>query len=73
LQGIINLNIIQCVEEVMCELKIIFKGSVIMEDVVRIKADGDSIKLFGMLGETKTISGRIKDINITKQEALIDG
>ncbi len=57
----------------MCELKIIFKGSVIMEDVVRIKADGDSIKLFGMLGETKTISGRIKDINITKQEAIIDG
>ncbi len=57
----------------MCELKIIFKGSVIMEDVVRIKADGDSIKLFGMLGETKTVSGRIKDINITKQEAIIDG
>jgi len=72
LQGIINLNIIQSVEEVMCELKIIFKGSVIMEDVVRIKADGDSIKLFGMLGETKTVSGRIKDINITKQEAIID-
>ena len=57
----------------MCELKIIFKGNIIMEDVVRIKADGDSIKLFGMLGETKTISGRIKDINITKQEAIIDG
>jgi predicted RNA-binding protein len=73
LQGIINLNIIQCVEAVMCELKIIFKGSVIMEDVVRIKADGDSIKLFGMLGETKTISGTIKDINLTKQEAIIDG
>lgn len=57
----------------MCELKIIFKGSVVMEDVVRIKADGDSIKLFGMLGETKTVSGRIKDINLTKQEAIIDG
>ena len=57
----------------MCELKIIFKGKVIMEDVVRIKADGDSIKLFGMLGEEKTVSGRIKDINLTKQEAIIDG
>lgn len=56
----------------MCELKIIFKGKVIMEDVVRIKADGDSIKLFGMLGEEKTVSGRIKDINITKQEAIIE-
>ncbi|MBU3965779.1 MAG: CooT family nickel-binding protein [Euryarchaeota archaeon] len=57
----------------MCELKIIFKGSVIMEDVVRIKADGDSIKLFGMLGEEKTVSGRIMDVNLTKQEAIIDG
>jgi predicted RNA-binding protein len=57
----------------MCELKIIFKGNTIMEDVVRIKVEGDSIKLFGMLGETKTISGRIKDINLTKQEAIIDG
>ncbi len=57
----------------MCELKIIFKGNIIMEDVVRIKTDGDSIKLFGMLGEEKTVSGRIKDINITKQEAIIDG
>ncbi len=57
----------------MCELRIIFKGSAVMEDVVRIKVEGDSIKLFGMLGETKTISGRIKEINITKQEAIIDG
>jgi predicted RNA-binding protein len=57
----------------MCELKIIFKGKVIMEDVVRIKADGNSIKLFGMLGEEKTVSGRIKDINLTKQEAIIEG
>lgn len=57
----------------MCELRIIFKGGIIMEDVVRIKAEGDSIKLFGMLGEIKTVSGRIKDINLTKQEAIIDG
>lgn len=57
----------------MCELKIIFKGSVIMEDVVRIKADGNSIKLFGMLGEQKTVTGRIMDVNLTKQEAIIEG
>ena len=43
-----------------------------MEDVVRIKVDGDSIKLFGMLGEEKTVSGRIKDVNLTKQEAIIE-
>lgn len=57
----------------MCELKIIFKGSTIMDNVVRIKADAGSVKLFGMLGEEKTVPGRIKEVNLTKQEAIIDG
>ncbi len=69
----INLNILQGVLPAMCELRIIFKGNTIMNDVVRIKADGDSIKLYGMLGEEKTVKGRIKEINITKQEAIIEG
>jgi predicted RNA-binding protein len=56
----------------MCELKVILKGKAIMEDVVRITVDKDSIKLYGIMGETKTVSGKIKDINITKQEAIID-
>ncbi len=56
----------------MCELKVIFKGKTIMEDVVRITAQGDSIKLQGMLGETKTVRGKIMDVNLTKQEAIID-
>jgi predicted RNA-binding protein len=57
----------------MCELKVIHKGKNIMEDVVRITADKNSIKLFSLLGETKTITGRIVDINLTKQEAIIEG
>ncbi len=55
----------------MCELKVIQKGNTIMEDVVRITANKDSIKLQGIMGETKTIKGRIVDINLTKQEAVI--
>ncbi len=57
----------------MCELKVIFKGTTIMEDVVRISAKGDSIKLQSLLGETKTIAGKIIDVNMTKQEAIIEG
>ena len=68
----INLNINKTELAVMCELKVIFKGNTVMEDVVRITADKDSIKLYGMLGETITILGRIRDINLTKQEAIID-
>lgn len=49
-----------------------------MNDVVRITvervtADKNSIKLQSLLGETKTISGRIVDINLSKQEAIIEG
>ncbi len=57
----------------MCELRIIFKGNTIMNDVVRIRADGDSVKLYGLLGEEKTVNGRIRDVNLTKQEAIIEG
>lgn len=57
----------------MCELKVILKGKTIMEDVVRITADKDSVKLQSLLGESKTIKGRIVDINLAKQEAIIDG
>ncbi len=44
-----------------------------MEDVVRITAESDSIKIYGMLGETKTVRGKIVEVNLTKQEAIIDG
>ena len=57
----------------MCEIKVIHKGKNIMEDVVRITADKNSIKLYSLLGETKTIAGRIVDVNLTKQEAIIEG
>jgi len=49
-----------------------FKGSSSWHRRVRIKADRGFDQTFGMLGETKTIQGIIKDINITKQEAIID-
>jgi predicted RNA-binding protein len=55
----------------MCELRVILKGNIVMEDVVRITVDKDSIKLQGIMGETKTVRGRIVDINLTKQEAVI--
>lgn len=56
----------------MCELKVIFKGNTIMENVVRISDKDGSITLQGMLGDVKTVSGKIVDVNMTKQEAIID-
>jgi predicted RNA-binding protein len=44
-----------------------------MEDVVRLTTDKDAVRLQSILGESKTVHGRIVEINLTKQEAIIDG
>jgi len=56
----------------MCELKVVFQGKTIIEDAIRIKVDGKNIKINGLLGDTKTIQGKIIDINIAKQEVIIE-
>lgn len=43
-----------------------------MEDVIRIKVDGESIELQSLLGDEKTVSGRIVDVNLSKQVAIIE-
>jgi predicted RNA-binding protein len=68
----ININIKNTDLIDMCELKVILKGKTIMEDVVRITKERDTIKLQSLLGETKTIRGSIMDVNLIKQEALIE-
>jgi len=42
-----------------------------MNAVVQIIVDGKSIQLTGLFGETKTIEGVIKEINITRRETII--
>ena len=56
----------------MCELKVILKGKTIMEDVVRITQEKDNIILQSLLGESKSVRGKIMDVNLTKQEAIIE-
>lgn len=56
----------------MCELKIVFNGKQIMEDAVRIKVEGNSIKLQSLLGDEKTVSGKIVEVNLSKQVAIIE-
>jgi predicted RNA-binding protein len=68
----ININIKQTDLALMCELKVIIKGKTIMEDVVRITQEKDNIKLQSILGETMTVRGRIIDVNLAKQEAIIE-
>lgn len=59
----------------MCDLNVILlhgdSREQVMDSVTRIVVDGDSIELTGILGEQKTVTGFIKEINISSTEALI--
>jgi len=68
----INININNTDLIAMCELKVICEGKTIMEDVVRIVKEKDMTKLQSLLGQTMTIRGIIVDVNLIKQEALIE-
>jgi uncharacterized protein len=61
----------------MCELNVIMlrgdKRERIMDSVARILVEGSSIQLTGILGDRMTVEGSIKEINISRGEALILG
>jgi predicted RNA-binding protein len=59
----------------VCDLSIILlRGDVreqIMNDVVQVVVDGKSIRMTGIFGETKTVEGTIKEINVSRSEVII--
>jgi len=58
----------------MCELKVLKPdGTVLAEDVVYIKVNGDTIELRSILGDVTTVHGRISEIDITNEKATIQG
>jgi predicted RNA-binding protein len=60
----------------MCESSVfIEKGmrrELLMEEVVHVGVDGGDIKLTGIVGETREIKGRIKEINLMKHTIVIE-
>ncbi len=58
----------------MCELKVTKPdGTVIADDVVHIIVDGDALELRGILGDTTTVHGRLIEIDITSERAIVEG
>ncbi len=59
----------------MCELNVVLlRGDVrerVMDSVAKILVEGNSIQLTGILGDRMTVEGSIKEINISRGEALI--
>ncbi len=60
----------------MCESSVFIekerRRELLMEEVVHIDVDGEDIKLTGILGETREIKGRIKEINLMKHTIVIE-
>ncbi|AGK61609.1 putative RNA-binding protein [Archaeoglobus sulfaticallidus PM70-1] len=61
----------------MCESKVAIlkdgKEEIIMEDVVRIEVEGDTVKLFGLLGEMTEVKGKIKLMDMKNHKILLEG
>lgn len=59
----------------MCEINaILLKGESrerIMDSVAKILVEGDSIQLTGILGDKMTVEGSIKEVNFSRNEAII--
>jgi predicted RNA-binding protein len=59
----------------MCELTIYFMNGEgrekVMESVVRMMVSGENVLLESILGEIMEVTGRIIEVNIAAQQALI--
>lgn len=58
----------------MCELQVVKPdGTILAEDVVHIRVVDDAIELRGILGDVTTVHGRIVEIDITNERAIVEG
>lgn len=62
----------------MCESNVFIEraGAVtrelVMEDVVRVTVEGERIRLTGILGETREVTGRIAEIDLIKHTITLE-
>jgi uncharacterized protein len=60
---------------IMCDFNIIVVRNAVREQIMnavaKIVVDGSSIQLTGIFGETMTIEGTIKEINVSRSEILV--
>lgn len=61
----------------MCELNAVLVSGddreLVMESVIRMVVDGESIELTGIFGDRMIVSGSIKEVDFAKGETIILG
>ena len=48
------------------------KDQIICDNITKITVDGDEITLVDIIGEVRTVSGRISMVDLTKSVVIID-
>lgn len=57
----------------MCESKVFStRGELFMEDVVRIRVEGDVVKFWDILGSLKEIKGKILELDLIAHKAIVE-
>ncbi|UEC43636.1 MAG: Putative RNA-binding protein [Methanothrix sp.] len=58
----------------MCELKVYMKGDekILMEGVVALSTRGEKILMEDIIGRTKEAKGRIVEVSISAQRAVLE-
>ncbi len=57
----------------MCESKVLStKGELLMEDVVRIRVEGDLLRMWDVLGSVKELRGRILELDLVAHKATVE-
>lgn len=56
----------------MCESKVFSaSGELLMEDVVKIKVEGDVVRIWDILGTLKEVRGKILEIDLVAHKAIL--
>ncbi len=57
----------------MCESKVLStKGELLMEDVVRIRVEGDLLRMWDVLGSVRELRGRILELDLVAHKATVE-
>lgn len=57
----------------MCESKVFSaSGELLMEDVVRIRVDGELVKLWDILGSFREVRGKILELDLVAHKAVLE-
>jgi predicted RNA-binding protein len=56
----------------MCQATVYLDGEMIMEEVIQVSPTNQGIELRGFFGEPRTVSGRIREIDLIKHRVYLE-